>query len=326
MPLKPLYLIASDEILLRNQARDQVRELARQAGFLQQTTLYLDGAEKNQHQLWDQLNTQDLFSDKLFIQAICSAEKKSLTPQFIESLIQYCKNPNLDNVFVLLMPKLSPSQLKSTWFKAFEAHGDCLTPRAIYKNEWPNWLQTQAKKFNLKLTPQGLSTLDYLTEGHLLAAYQALEKMRLLFDTDLMDTEHVLQATCDQSRQSVFDLSDCVLAGKATPALRSLMLLKNTGVEPILILWSLARDCRDLGELLSGSQVTKPIQKHWQSRANLLKAACRRLKRQHVEDALILAQRIDGAIKGRYQEDLREDPWILLEKMILILTGLSLAS
>ena len=332
LSLKPVYLIASDEILLRNQARDQVRELARQAGFLQHTTLYPESLDQGWDKIWDQLNTQDLFSDKLFVQVICSSDKKTLSADFTESLIEYCKNPNVHKVFVLLMPKLSASHLKSNWFKAVEKCGECITPRALYKNEWPNWLQTQAKKFNLRLTPQGLNTLETLTEGNLLAAHQALEKMRLLFgsdlglDLDLMDTEHVLQATCDQSRQSVFDLSDCVLAGKTNHALRSLILLKNTGVEPILILWSLARDCRDLGELLSGPQVTKPVQKHWQSRANLLKAACRRLKRQQVEDALMLAQRIDGAIKGRYQEDLREDPWILLEKMILILTGLSRAS
>ena len=90
-----------------------------------------------------------------------------------------------------------------------------------------------------KNDPVILDTLFEKTEGHLLAAKQAIEKLSLYGHSEL--TLEKLEAVVPQNAKfRVFDLIDAALAGNAKHTLHILKHLKEEGeVEPYLIVWAI---------------------------------------------------------------------------------------
>src|SRR5207244_704526 len=82
------------------------------------------------------------------------------------------------------------------------------------------------------------------TEGHLLAASQDIEKLKLLFENRRIGVEESAQAVADSARFEAFDLTDKILSGDAAGAIRALQRLRDEGDEIPKILGALAYDLR----------------------------------------------------------------------------------
>lgn len=313
-PLKAVYVIASDDVLLRQEARDALRQRAKQAGFTERESFHLDATGQGDA-LFASLDHLGLFSDKSMVEAYHPNAK--FDDALLKALTRYLARPAPDKLLVFLTDKLTQAQQKARWYKAIEAAGYCVIVRSPTAAELPAWIQGRAKSLGLALAPASVTLLAELTQGNLLATHQALQKLVLLAPTGPVAPEQVLAATSDQARFDVFDLSNAVLGGQAAAACRALRVLRDTGTDATLVLWALTRELREVGALLYQQQQGIPtaelLQKQWQQRRPLLKAALTRFTLVRIQSLLQHAEQIDLAIKGVTHDS----AWDLLEHLTL---------
>ena len=111
-------------------------------------------------------------------------------------------------------------------------------------------------------------------------------------------------ALTDSARYEIFSAIDEILDGHAGRVARMLSGLRAEGVEPPLLLWSLARECRALAmmadELAAGEQLGTVMSRYrvWPKRQSCVKRALQRHHTASWDGLLRHAARIDRQIKG----------------------------
>ena len=141
-------------------------------------------------------------------------------------------------------------------------------------------------------------------EGNLLAAFQEIQKLALLFPAGPLTFEQVKDAVMDVARYDVFKLSEAMLAGDAARYARILDGLRAEGEATVLILWALSEDIRALAKvsraMQGGGNLANALRdaRVWGVRQKLVERAVRRFKPAIAERALRQAAQIDKVIKG----------------------------
>jgi DNA polymerase-3 subunit delta len=230
-----------------------------------------------------------------------------------QALQDYVTNQSQDILTLISLPKLDWTAQKSQWFSALERHGVMVTADDIPRNSLPRWIAGR-----LKRQEQGTdeATLEFLAdrcEGNLLAAFQEIQKLALLFPAGQLSFEQVKEAVMDVARYDIFKLSEALLSGNAVRYARILDGLRAEGTATVLVLWAISEDIRTLGKVLQAIQLNGNLgnilrelrvrkEKH-----GLIENAARRLKLPHIERAIQQASRLDKTIKGLRQGDIWDE-------------------
>lgn len=299
-PLKPIYVVAGDEPLLIQEALDALRAAARQQGFGERQVL---DAERGFD--WSQL-TQAAASLSLFAsRRLIEVNLPTGAPgdEGSKALKQLATSPVPDTVIVVICGALEYRTRQSAWYAALEQAGASLYAWPVKPEELPQWVNARLQAAGLQATPDALDLLVHRTEGNLLALQQDIEKLKLLHPGATLDADEVRNAVADSARFDAFDLTDRVLAGDGAGAVRSLLRLREEGVElPALVgawAWVLRQwaqaashyaQTRDAGAALAAAKIFGPRQ------APFLKALPRARPAQ-VHDWLARASTID--LKGK---------------------------
>jgi DNA polymerase-3 subunit delta len=82
-------------------------------------------------------------------------------------------------------------------------------------------------------------------EGNLLAAYQEIQKLGLLYPPGEVSLEQIEGAVMNVARYDVSDLRDALKARDTVRAARTLEGLKGEDAAPPLVLWALANEARN---------------------------------------------------------------------------------
>lgn len=299
--LKPLYVVHGDALLLAIEAADSIRAAARKAGYDERDTLIAE-----QHFKWGELKASaqslSLFSPRKVLDLRIPSGKPGVEGG--KALQEYAENLS-DGVLTLIsLPKLDWSAQKSQWFGALAQHGVVVAADDIPRPALPGWIAGRLGRQGQSADP---STLDFLadrSEGNLLAAFQEIQKLGLLFPAGELSFEQVNESVMDVARYDVFKLADAMLAGDAARYAHILGGLRAEGIGTPLVLWALCEDIRTLGKLLyatrSGGSPGDALRalRVRRERQGLVERAARRLKFAHIERALQLAARADKIIKG----------------------------
>lgn len=316
--LAPVYLISGDDPLLLMEACDDIRAAARKAGIDERELFHAEGNFDWSH-LRDEASAMSLFASRRVLEVRIPNGKPSDKGA---TLLELINNPNPDNLLLLVCPRLDSTQQKTAWVKAAEKQGVWLPLWPIERHDYPGWLKRRLQQAGLQIEPAALALLAQQTEGNLLAAVQEIEKLRLL-GTRSINEELVQQAIGDSSRFDAFALADACLLGHLAEAVRMLNHLRAEGVEAIMILGALLRKIRQLLALkpLSGQQLSEAFskQKIWPKQQGPFKKALQNLSQPQLEQALLLAEKVDQAVKGS-----GEDPWRLLSELVVVLTNVKL--
>jgi len=180
----------------------------------------------------------------------------------------------------------------------------------------------------LKPGPGVVDLLAHLMEGNLLACAQEIDKLSLRFGRGEVGLDDIGDNLGDNARYNVFALVDTCLRGDAATVDRILASLRAEGVEPILILWALAREVRELAQMASQVADGQPVmrvleaRRVWAKRKPLVGGALKRLDADDCSDLLLHAARIDRVLKGRASGDV----WQALNDLALQLTGVTPAT
>ena len=308
--LEPLYVIHGDALLLSIEAADAIRVAARAAGYGEREVLTVEQGFK-WAELRNSAQSMSLFSSRKLVELRIPSGKPGVDGA--QTLQDYCGQLNADTVTIITLPRLDKAALDSKWFTALAAQGAVIATEEIPLNALPAWIAGRLKQQGQSADQDTLAFLAERVEGNLLAAYQEVQKLALLFPAGHLSFEQVKDAVMDVARYDVFKLSEAMLAGDVARYARILDGLRAEGEATVLILWALAEDIRALGKVLRAMQRNGNLAsalrdaRIWGVRQKQVERAVRRYSPAITERALRQAANVDKVIKGLRQGDVWDE-------------------
>lgn len=301
--LSPVYMVSGDELLLKQDAILLIRKRAAQLGFSERVKISTEDSN-DVERLYTLLNSVSLLSDKQLLELdIRHAAPNKTMGQVLQ---EYSQNPSSNHVLLIDVGKADDKITRSAWYKALEKIGAVLTLWPLPREQLPQWINQRAKKYKLTIDSEATNLLADFAEGNLGAAAQALEKLYLYPKTSqtVIDSSLVKTILTDESRYSIFDFVENLIACRPARTLHILKTLKQEGTEPTLVLWAITRELRLLTDLADQIKQGAAVDSLWQKyRIFFRRQAAMRKFLIHftVNDCLqhlTAAAEIDSVIKG----------------------------
>lgn len=314
--LLPVYWLVGDDLSLQQEATEYLLDAARQKGFDDIERLQWE-AKTPVDKLLFKLQTNGLFSTKRIIQLRLSEHK--LLADGKTSFQKYLENPNPDVLLILISSKASKTALEKTWLPTIEKIGALVSLWPLSPNELSLWIRATAEKYQLSLDAEARTLLQQYHQNNLAALKQTLIKFSLLFEKNaVLGVKDIIPVLTNNSEYTVFDLVRVSLQGDIRSTNSILRNLRQHGEEPLIVLWALHQELRDLLALLEH----KPQQslstlfasrRIWTQRQGPLKAALTRHDEASCRKLLLQAAAIDAAAKGADRDG--DSVWIALNKL-----------
>ncbi len=317
--LKPVYLISGDEVLLIQEAVAAFVTRARSLGFDEIERWVLEPGFD-----WEQLLTSaqalSLFAlRKVILVLVPTAELlNEAASQYLNELVTSANEDQV--VLIQVFSKLEKKIQNQAWVKSIDQMGVQLPVWPLNLTRMPGWLQQRAQQVGLRLTPMAVKSLIDHTEGNLLAASQAIEKMAVVHQGDC-DIEHLEGVLVDYQRYDVFALSEACIEGNSLRALKIFRILWEEGTEPTLLLWALAREIRLMYELRYRPQSEWQKLGVWPRRQRPYQMAINRTSNETLEVGMKSLARMDQLIKQRTLASNNALIHMGFEYLILSITG-----
>jgi DNA polymerase-3 subunit delta len=318
--LAPIYFIAGDEPLLAQECVDAIRAAAHAAGF-DERQVYTVESGFDWAGLYAETRAGSLFAERRLIELRLPTGKPG--EEGAKTLIELCGDPSPDIVFLVVTGKLDKQARAAKWAAALERAGVAVTLYPIDTRQLPAWIERRMRARGLAPGPGVVDMLAHHTEGNLLACAQEIDKLAML-TTGAVSVDDIAGNLGDNARFSVFALADAALAGDTNGLARILRVLKAEGEAPVLVLWALAREARELARMAqaiaSGRSEAQVLDEFrvWQRRKPLVHEALTRTTLGEWNDLVSAAARADRVAKGRRAGDV----WLELESLALALGGL----
>lgn len=308
--LAPLYVVHGEALLLAIEAADAIRAAARAAEYVEREVMIVEQGFK-----WAELRNSaqslSLFSTRKLVDLRIPSGKPGV--EGAQALQDYCQQLNADTVTLISLPRLDKTAQNSKWFTALAEHGVVIATEEIALNALPAWISGRLKRQGQSADRDTLAFLAERVEGNLLAAFQEIQKLALLFLAGPLSFEQVKDAVMDVARYDVFKLSEAMLAGDAARFARILDGMRAEGTATVLILWALTEDIRTLGKVLRNMQHNDNLAsalrdaRVWGVRQKLMERAVRRFNPAIAERALRQAAHVDKVVKGLRRGDVWDE-------------------
>jgi DNA polymerase-3 subunit delta len=314
--LSPCYLLTGDELPMIDQAIDIIAEFAQHQGFSDKQIIRIQ-QESDWSALYHATQHQDLFSQKkiLLIRYLVNTFPTSAQDILAHQLM----NKQFNQLWVITTGKLKQSVRQKKWYQSIAKHGTTICVYPLKGGQLHAHLHQKLQTSGISIhSPAVINQLITLTEGNLLAAYQAIEKLQLLFPHEILTTEKLMNSIHNSARFNIFQLTDEILKGNTHKALRILNYLAQIHHPPLLILWVLTRlikaimaanqqrvsQNKTLAAFITGASL---------SRQHLLDNAVSRLTQPHLQQLLLFCSKIDKMLKGTNSKDV----WKALDILVL---------
>lgn len=299
--IAPLYVIHGDEALLALEAAQLIRDTARAAGYNEREVLTVEAGFD-----WSHLamlgNSFSLFSEKKIIELRIPTGKPGV--EGAKVLEAQAGNLPPDTLIMVQLPKLERATLNSKWFGALSQAGEVIDAKAIERHQLPNWISGRLAQQKQSMSSEAIQFLADRVEGNLLAAFQEIQKLALLYPQGEISFDDVQAAITNVARYDVFQLGAALLEGDKTRFARMLDGLRAEGEAPHLVLWALAEELRTLYRIGKGRSEQIPLaqlfKEHrvWGDKQRLIENALPRINAGKLRTAMAQATRIDELNKG----------------------------
>jgi DNA polymerase-3 subunit delta len=319
--LAPVYLVYGEEPLLIQEAADRIRDAARAQGFAERQVFSVE-AGFDWPALTSSTQSLSLFAERRVIELRLPTGKPGETGT--KALVALADQTSPDTLLLVLCGKLERAQRETKWFKALDGAGVVVPIYGFERAQLPRWITARFAARGLKAGAGVAELLAHHMEGNLLAAAQEIDKIAMAFGAGAtVSVDDIEDSLCDNARFNVFGLADTCLRGEAAAVTRMLAGLRAEGGEPVLILWALAREVRELAQMADEVARGRPLagvieaRRVWPKRRALVTQALQRLPARAWPQLLQRAARVDRVIKGRRAGQV----WQELECLALALTG-----
>ena len=312
--LLPLYVLIGDEPLAQSECLDTIRQAARKAGADERSSFIV---ERNFN--WQQIQqfgqSLSLFSSQRILEIHIPSGKPGVDGG--KALTELSAKPIPDTTTIIVLPSLEREAKNSAWFNALQSASTIIELKEIAPNQLPQWLSTRLAAQNQNCDAASLEFIAHQVEGNLLAAYQEIQKLALLYPAGEISAESVRDAVLNVSRFDAFQLGEAVLAGDAARTTRILQGLQDEGENAVAVMnplmWALRplvriKQAEARGENIVNAMTNARI---YGDRQSLVKRALARLSLRQLEAALQKLCDIDRTAKGVMQGD----AWLELSRL-----------
>lgn len=309
--VQPLYTVFGEETLLAIEAADRIRTVLRTHGYSEREVLVVEPGFR-----WTDLvnaaSSQSLFAARKLLEIRIPTGKPGTEGS--AALQRFCEKLPQDTVTLVQLPAMDWRAQKSSWFDALEGAGVCVEARAVARKALPQWIAGRLKAQQQDADAETLAFVAERVEGNLMAAYQEVQKLALLFPPGRLAHDQVREAVLDVARYDVFDLGVALLEGDPLRLARMVEGLRGEGAAPPLALWALTEEIRMIGRIVSGASAGKPIAALMRdarirdpAHQSLMQANHRRYTMTQVTGALRHAAYVDRMIKGLCRGDVWDE-------------------
>lgn len=308
--LKPLYVIHGDAHLLAFETGDAIRAAALAAGYGEREVFTVAQGFK-----WGELKNSaqslSLFASRKLMELRIPTGKPGTEGS--QALQDYCEQLNADTLTIVTLPRLDKTGYSSKWFAALEKSGVVISADEIPLATLPRWISERLTRQGQSAEADTLRFLAERVEGNLLAAWQEIQKLALLYPAGPLSFEQVKDAVMDVARYDIFKLSEAMLGGDAARFARILDGLRAEGEAAVLILWTMTEDIRALAKvsraLQQGDRMDVALREAriWGTRQKQVERVVSRFKPAMAERALRQAAYLDKVIKGLRPGDMWDE-------------------
>ncbi|MBO4790231.1 MAG: DNA polymerase III subunit delta, partial [Oxalobacter sp.] len=183
------------------------------------------------------------------------------------------------------------------------------------------WIATRLRRQNQQVDQACIRFLVGRVEGNLLAAWQEIQKLALLYPEGKLTEEQVRNAVLDVSRYDVFKVREAMLSKDTARFVRMMDGLKGEGTPLPLLLWVFVEEIRTLlkcREALDAGMRPADVARNQRLRGEherLVMEALRHLDRRKLVEALQQASDIDRLVKGLDTKRGTSDAWDALTRL-----------
>lgn len=296
--LADIYFVCGDEPLQVMESVDRIRAEARKRDYTEREVMDVD-AQFDWNLLLDAGNSLSLFAEKRIIELRMPGGKPGKNGSQV--LQQYAQRPADDAILIVSSGKLESSAKNTKWFKTLDQQGVVIQCWPVAVDQLPGWIMQRLQTRGIHADSEAVQLLADRVEGNLLAASQEVDKLFLLFGAGKLSFEQAASAVADSARYNIYDLVDSALSGDVARTARIISGLKSEGVEPVLMLWALSREIRQLAKIAEARVSVDAAMAQlrvWDNRKPLLRKALSRHKAPRWKLFLKRCAKIDKVIKG----------------------------
>ncbi|QIZ77583.1 DNA polymerase III subunit delta [Ferrimonas lipolytica] len=314
--LPQVMMVFGDDVLIREECRDTIREQLMKRQGIEERLSMVQESSFDWQGLLQECQALSLFASRRLIEL----ELPTLKPgtEGAAALVELAANlAQQQDTFVLLHgPKAAREQTNSKWFKSLDKvglHIQALTPEGSH---YQRWIGERARRHKLNLSSSATQLIASMFEGNLMAADQTMAQLGLISDGQRIEQTELQELLEDQSRYTVFQLVDALLAGQIPMAIKMLNQLQLEDTAPTLIGWALSREfttlCRLAKHLQEGQNrnAAMKTEKIWEKRQRLYGNCLDRITPAQLGAALAAVGQLEQLIKLEGGSDAQQ--WLAL--------------
>jgi DNA polymerase-3 subunit delta len=307
--LRPAYLLAGEEPLLRDDALAWIRARALEGSAEDFDLDRLDAESTQPGRLLDAVRTLPVLAPRrlVVLRGADDPRARGLADALAEAVAGLASEAGV--VLVVLATRVDA---RARWVKAFgKALVRCDPPRR--GRALVGFVEAEARRQGVALQGGAAQLLAERVGPQLLMLRQEIAKAALLAGPDApVKRSHVASGTSEVAEEPIWDLTDAIGDGRLPDALVGLSRLLASGAAPPVVLGALVSHFRRLLRIASGERVAAPpfvVRK--------LEGQARRYSRQRLLACLGAIHETDTALKGAGV--LRPDA--ALERLVLALAS-----
>ncbi len=317
--LAPIYLVGGDEPLLLLECCDQIREAARELGFIERELLQVEAGFD-----WSSLQqaaAPSLFATRKIIDLRLRTGKPGQEGGRV--LTEWAQAPNPDMLLLVSCEQWDKGSRTSKWAASLTKAGHRIDIWPISAQDLPRWLEQRMLRHGMQPDPEVLRILADRLEGNLLAARQEIDRLALIRGAGRVTVDDVMKVVADSSRFDAFTLAEHMLTGNLREGLRVAAGLRRMDTPIPMLLGALLRELKITEAyrlaVRGGEQESMVFRRLnvWQNRQHTVRIAGRRLDTLKLFGAFKMLSLIDRQSKGRAAGD----PWQSIDTLLLQLSA-----
>lgn len=314
------YLIHGGEPLQTEEYISAIKENAAKQGYTNSMVFDVN-IQFNWEELLNKCQNLDLFAERSVVELRLHSENIGKTG--FQALERLLREQSSDICTIIRAPKLKAQTLNSTWAQYIQKNGKVQFAREIPATKWRAWVQHRLQQAGFIPTMAAVDAVSSCYEGSLIAAAQCIDRLKNILPTGNLDVDQVKPFLDNSTHFSIYELNDAAINGDLNRTFNIFLSLRSEGVDPVLILWGITREIRNLlqlrYELQQGKSLAQSAQNLgiWRERLPSIKLSLDRLTAKKLQNLLKLSKVVDGMIKGMTPGN----AWEPLLSMCLTLAG-----
>lgn len=326
--LRSLYTLHGDEPLLVQEAADAIRATARAQGYTERSVHTVSGAHFDWSEVLASGSSLSLFADRQILEIRIPTGKPGKEGSVAIQQLAEAAQGNQDTLTLVVLPRVDAPTKKGQWFGALDNFGVMFQVETVERQALPMWIAERLKLQGQRVTggEEGQRSLQFFAdrvEGNLLAAYQEIQKLGLLYPQGELSQVQVEGAVLNVARYDVFKLSEAVLSGQVARVQRMLEGLQAEGEAAVLVHYTLAEDIRALKRVKDAIAQGRPMpmalreNRIWGAKEKLYERILPRLSQANLARMLLAAHQVDGIVKGLKVPEWPTDGWQALQRLAM---------